>query len=366
MERGDISGFFLFLKNNGQSKRRGDVMETINKVLRYGMIVIVSAGLTVGILIQPGHSQDQPREKVVLSLQWLTQCQFAGYYVALKKGFYKEEGIDLTILPGATDINPIFQVSSKTADFGTKWLADFIAAKSTGAPLISIAQVLQSNGLILIAKSKSGIRTPYDFIGKQVGIWFFGNETQFFAMMNKLELPLDKIEIGTLKWSIKPFLNNEFDVIMAMIYNEYLRVLDSGYTEDEINIIDFAQYGLNFPGQVIFTHKSILENRPELCERMVRASLKGWAWAMEHPEAAVDIVLQYDETRTLEKKHQLEQMKHIVKLIQYGDRPLGHHSPEQVAFVMKSLVENNVIQNELDLEQVYTNQIWEKVKSPGK
>jgi len=326
------------------------------------MLVIVLFFFSFFLFLQNGLAQEKPLEKVSLALQWLTQCQFAGYYVALDRGFYRQEGIDLTIIPGASDINPIYQVSSEVADFGTKWLADFLSAKEKGLPLISIAQVLQSNGLVLIAKAKSGIKTPRDFIGKRLGIWFFGNEVQFFTLMNKLDIPLDQMNIDALKWSIKPFLDDEFDVVMAMIYNEYLRVLDSGYKEKDINIIDFSKYGLNFPGQVIFTRVSTLENRPDLCERMVRASLRGWAWAMDHPEETVEIVLKYDETKSLKRDHQLRQMKAVIKLITYGNRPLGYHPPEQVAFVMKSLFQNKSLSHSLDLSEVYTNKVWEKAR----
>lgn len=331
-------------------------------VSRNFMLVIVSTCFCLFLFIQNGLAQEKPLEKVSLALQWLTQCQFAGYYVALDNGFYRQEGIDLTIIPGASDINPIYQVSSEVADFGTKWLADFLVAKEKGLPLISIAQVLQSNGLVLIAKAKSGIKTPRDFIGKRLGIWFFGNEVQFFTLMNKLDIPLDQMRIDALKWSIKPFLDDEFDVVMAMTYNEYLRVLDSGYKEKDINIIDFAKYGLNFPGQVIFTRVSTLENRPDLCERMLRASLRGWAWAMDHPEETVDIVLKYDETKSLKKDHQLKQMKAVIKLIKYGDQPLGYHQSEQVVFVMKSLFQNKILSHSLDLSEVFTNKVWEKVR----
>ena len=315
------------------------------------------------LCVPDGSARGKPLEKASLALQWLTQCQFAGYYVALDKGFYRREGIDLTIIPGAPDVNPIYLVSSGIADFGTKWLADFLAAKDKGFPIISIAQILQSNGLILLAKAKSGIRTPEDLMGKKLGIWFFGNETQFFALMHKRNISLNKMHIDALKWSIKPFLDGKFDVVMAMTYNEYLRVLDSGYEEKDINIIDFSQYDLNFPGQVIFTNTATLKNRQDLCVRMVRASLQGWKWAMEHPEEAVDIVLKYDETRSLQKKHQLRQMNAVNKLIKYGNRPLGRHLPEQVVFVMKSLLENKVVSRKLDLTEVYTNQIWERAQA---
>ncbi|MEA3280356.1 MAG: ABC transporter substrate-binding protein, partial [Thermodesulfobacteriota bacterium] len=264
--------------------------------------------------------------------------------------------------PGAADLNPIHFVSSGTADFGTKWLADFMAAKDKGHSLVSIAQVLQSNGLVLIAKAKSGIRTPQDFKGKKVSVWFFGNETQFLTLLNKEHIPTDQMHIEAQKWSIEPFIKEQVDVSMAMIYNEYLRILDSGYQKNAINIIDFAEYGLNFPGQVLFTKTSHLKNRPELCESMVRASIRGWAWAMEHPEETVDVVLKYDETKTLDRSLQLRQMEMIIKLIKYGNRPLGYHSPEQVAFVMKTLYENKVISSALNLNDLYTNQVWERAQ----
>jgi len=311
-------------------------------------------------LWQHAHALEKPPQRVSLALQWLVQCQFAGYFAALEQGFYRWEGIDLTIIPGASDINPIDLVSSGAADFGTKWLADFMAAKDNGLPLISIAQVLQHNGLVLIAKAKTGIRTPRDFIGKNLGIWFFGNEIQFFALMNKLSIPLDRMRIDALKWSIEPFLNDQFDVVMAMVYNEYLRALDSGYLKKDINVIDFAEYGLNFPGQVIFTHNATLQNNPDLCARMVRASLQGWQWAIDHPAKAVDIVMKYDQTKSLNRDLQLKQINAVIELVKYGNRPLGYHQPEQVAFVLSSLLEHRVLSQKLELADIYTNSIWEQ------
>ena len=244
----------------------------------------------------PDFINAQTNEKVTLSLNWLTQCQFAGYYAALENGYYEEEGIDLTIKPGAADINPIYLVNSGIADFGTKWISDFFNERDKGLEIISIAQILQDNGLVMIAKAKSGIKTPYDFAGKKIGIWLFNNETQFYAMMNHLKIPLDSMDIFPLGWDITPFLDEKYDAVMAMTYNEYLRVLDSGYTKEEINIIDFKDYDYNFAGQVIFTKQSTFKNNPDLCEKMTRASLRGWKWAMENQEKAVEIVLKYDRT----------------------------------------------------------------------
>ncbi len=192
-------------------------------------------------------------------------------------------------------------VSSGVSDFGIQWFADFAAAKDKGLSLISIAQILQSNGLVMIAKADSGIKTPYDFKGKRLGIWLFGNEIEFYSLMSQLEIPLDSMSISPLKWSIRPFLDNTYDAVKSMTYNEYLSVLESGYRKEDINIIDFADYGMNFPGDIIFTKKSTLDNNPDLCKRMVRASLRGWKWAMENQEEAVDIVIRHDKSGTLKK-----------------------------------------------------------------
>jgi len=327
---------------------------------RIGKLIITA--LITGTILFSGFCRETAiaaPDKVSLVLQWLTQCQFAGYYVGLEKGFYLEENIDLTIKPGAPDVNPILLVSTGMDHFGTKWMADFLAAADNKHPLVSIAQVVQKNGLVLVAKAASGIKNPRDFIGKRLGIWYFGNEVQFYALMNSLNIPLDKINIKPLKWSITPFLKNEFDVVTAMIYNEYIRILDSGYKKEDLNIIDFSDYGLNFPGQVLFTNQTLIKKQPDLCRRMVRASLRGWAYAVKHPEEAVEIVLKNDKTGKLEKNQQLKQMRAMIQLIRYGSRPLGFHEPGQVSFVMKRLVENKVISAPLNLDEVYTNRIWE-------
>ena len=307
-------------------------------------------------------AQNKKPVKVTLSLNWLTQCQFAGYYAALENGYYLEEGIDLNIKPGAADINSIYLVESGTADFGVKWLSDFFNSRDKGLKIVSIAQILQSNGLIMISKKSSGIKTPYDFINKKIGIWLFNNETQFYALMKNLGIPLESMEIFALSWDIEPFINDKYDVVMAMTFNEYLRVLDSGYSKDEINIIDFKDYGFNFPGQVLFTKQATLDKDPLLCEKMVRASLKGWKWAMENQEKAVDIVLKYDRTGLLKKEHQIRQMKEITNLIKYRNIPLGYHSPELTSKLIKNLYDNKIISNPADLKKSYTNSFIKTIK----
>ncbi|HSJ56709.1 MAG TPA: ABC transporter substrate-binding protein, partial [Anaerolineae bacterium] len=149
---------------------------------------LAAVSLVICIALLPACGQEpaptaRPPDAVSLQLQWVTQAQFAGYYVALDKGWYLEEGIDLTIQPGGPDLVPMDLVAAGTHDFGTGLLADLIVAVQGGKPVVSIAQIQQTNGLLLLAHKSSGIEGPADFTGKRVGVWLGGWEAQFDALM---------------------------------------------------------------------------------------------------------------------------------------------------------------------------------------
>ena len=261
---------------------------------------------------------------VTLNLQWVTQAQFAGYYVALDKGWYSEEGIALTIRPGGPDVSPIISVRTGTAEFGTSLLADVIIASQQTNDIVSIAQIQQTNGLLLISKKDSIIKKPSDFVGKIVGVWLGNWEAQFNALIAKEGIRPNDFTLVSQGFSMDTFLNGELDVASAMIYNEYYTVLESGIKPQDITIINYADYGLDFPGDVLFTSTKIMKENPDLCVRMLRASLRGWQYAIENPEEAVDIVLKYDKSGVQTREHQLSMMLEIAKLVQVNLRQIGY------------------------------------------
>lgn len=296
---------------------------------------------------------------ITLQLQWVTQAQFAGYYVALDKGFYKEEGIDLTIIPGGPDQDPVNLVTSGTRDFGTSLLADLTVAVQNDKPVIGIAQIQQKNGLLLIAKKSSGIQVPKDFAGKKVGVWLGNWEAQFDALMAQQGILPSQFSLISQGYSMTAFINDELDVASAMIYNEYYTVLESGIQMSELNIIDYADYGLDFPGDTLFTSKSTTEQNPDLCLRMVRASLKGWQYAIEHPEEAVDIVLKYDQTGVQTREHQLSMMTEIAKLVQVQDRKVGRSDDTVLQRTIDTLFEFGILTETIMPTDVMTNEFWD-------
>jgi len=327
------------------------------------LILFLCFGLYL-IACSEGSKSAEPAKpaakKVSLQLQWVTQAQFAGYYVALEKGWYREEGIDLTIKPGGPDILPIDLVASGTRDFGTAVLSDLTIMIQKGQAVVSIGQVQQANGLLLIAKKSSGIKSPKDFKSKRVGLWFHGFEAQFNAMLAKLKISERDIKIVSQGWSIEPFLKGELDVASAMIYNEYHVVLASGIKPEALNIIDYGTYGFDFPGDTLITSRKLAKENPDLCLRVLRASLKGWQYAIEHPQEAVDIVLKYDTSGSQKRDHQLVMMQEIVKLVQVPGKPLGKTDPDAVARMIAALRQTGILKGSVRPEDIYTNEFFMK------
>jgi NitT/TauT family transport system substrate-binding protein len=306
-----------------------------------------------------------PLEPVSLQLQWVTQAQFAGYYVALDKGWYLEEGIDLTIEPGGPDLVAADLVSGGQRDFGTSLLADLAVAVQQGKPITSIAQIQQMNGLLLLAHKASGIEQPQDFVGHRVGVWLGGWQAQFDALVAKEGISPSGFDLVSQGFSMDPFLNGELDVASAMIYNEYHVVLESGVAPETLNIIDYADYGLDFPGDVLFTSQQLLKENPDLAVRMARASLRGWQYAVDHPEEAAEIVLKYDESGIQTKDHQLSMMNEIAKLVSVPLNPIGYTDRGDVRRTIDTLLSYGVLGGPVQPEDVFTNDVWDQARLDG-
>ncbi len=131
------------------------------------------------------------QERVTLQLKWVTQAQFAGYYVAKDKGFFKAEGIDIVIKPGGPDIAPPQVIAGGGADVIVEWMPAALAAREKGVSLVNIAQPFKRSGMMLTCRKDAGVATPADFKDKTLGVWFFGNEYPFMAWMAKLGLKTD-------------------------------------------------------------------------------------------------------------------------------------------------------------------------------
>lgn len=292
---------------------------------------------------------------VSIQLQWVTQAQFAGYYVALEKGWYEQEGLDVTIYPGGPDIAVVDLVAGGARDFGTTLLADLVVSIQKGKAAVSIAQIQQNNGVRLLAKTASNIKTIQDLADKKVGVWLGGWEVQFNALLAQEQIDPKSVMVVSQGFSMRPFIDGRIDVASAMIYNEYEMVLAAGISPNELKVIDYADYNLDFPGDVFITSQTMIDRNPLLCKKMVQASLRGWQYAMENIDEAVKIILKYDTSGVAMYDHQKKMMTQISKLIKgSGDTKLGMTDSQTFSRMINLLVKYKMLSSPLTENDVYT------------
>jgi len=271
--------------------------------------------------------------KVRLQLQWVAQSQFAGYYAALDKGYFKDLGLDVEIKLGGPDIVPQQVVASDAAEFGIAWVPKMLASREAGADLVNIAQVFQRSGTLEVSFKDKNITKPEDWKGKKVGTWGFGNEPELYAAMRKVGIDPAKasdVNIVAQPFDMSLLLNGQVDAAQAMIYNEYAQVLEQKnpktgqlYTPAELNVIDFNQVGTAMLQDHVFVRQSWLSKsgNEDIAAKFLQASFKGWVFCRDNQSQCVDIVLKAGTT--LGKGHMTWQLNEVNALIWPSPNGIG-------------------------------------------
>ncbi len=278
------------------------------------------ASLLVASAVALTATQAWAADKVTLQLKWVTQAQFAGYYVAKDKGFYKAENLDVEIRPGGPDISPAQVLAGGGADVVLDWMPSALATREKGVPLVNIAQPFKSSGMMLTCRKDSGIKSPQDFRGKTLGVWFYGNEYPFLSWMSRLGIKTDGSPDGVkvLKqgFNVDPILQKQADCVSTMTYNEYWQIIDAGLAPQDLVVFKYEDQGVATLEDGIYVHENKLKD-PKFVDKMVRfvrASMKGWKFAEANPDAAANIVLENDASGAQTEKHQKRMMGEIAKL----------------------------------------------------
>ena len=304
-------------------------------------------------------------DKVTVQLKWLPQAQFAGYYVAQSKGYYKAEGLDVTIKPGGPDISPVQVIAGNGADVVVNWMPDALAAREAGVPLVNIAQVFNQSGLMLTCKKSSGVATSKDFKGKTLGVWYGGNEYPFLNWMAKLGLKTDTdIKILKQGFNVDPLLQNQAACISTMIYNEYWQVVDAGVKEKDLVTFFYEKEGVASLEDGLYVLEANLKD-PAFVAKMgkfLKATLKGWNDAVKDPEGAAKAVVAADTSGSSNLKVQKRQMENVAKLITNAGTPkIGYLEPaayERTVKVLLSGGSDPVIKKDPG-KAAYSHVIWD-------
>src|SRR5690554_4151251 len=273
------------------------------------MIRFIALLSTALVALAPQAFAQDDLIDVCFQSKWFPQAQFVGYFVAVEMGFYEEEGLEVTILDGGS-VNPTVQVASGNCDFGTDWLANMLVQREQGLEVTQLAQIYQTAGYRLVGLADSGIESFADLAGRRAGVWAFGNEFAAAAVFAKADLLSDldptvtNPDVEAVVYAFDPALvfPDEVDVASAMTYNELDQIIGLGYPLDVLVILDPADIGADLLEDNIFTTPELLATEDfkgsglsgrEVAERFVRASIRGWEYAVENQEEAVQIVLKY-------------------------------------------------------------------------
>ena len=279
---------------------------------------VFATGLACGISLASGA---YAADKVTIQLKWVTQAQFAGYYVAKAKGLYKDADLDVTINAGGPDVAPPQVIAGGGADVVIDWMPSALASREKGVPLVNISQTFKKSGLELTCRKDTGIKTPADFAGKTIGVWFGGNEYPFLAWMAKLGLKVDGspggIKVIKQGFNVDPLLQKQADCISTMTYNEYWQVIDAGYKPDQLVVFKYSDEGVATLEDGLYAMEPKLKDPAFVGKlaKFVKASEKGWTYARANDKEAAKIVIAADTTGAQTLHHQEQMMGEIGKLL---------------------------------------------------
>ncbi|QSF46368.1 ABC transporter substrate-binding protein [Paenibacillus tianjinensis] len=335
------------------------------KMSRKAMLVLLSSlmllitacgsGSDETIKADGGQGESGELKKVVLRLKWIHQAQFAGFYTAVEKGYYKDAGLDVEIRPGGSDFPSVQMVASGSEEFGVTGADQIIIAREKGVPVKAVSTIYRKTPFVMFALKESGISKMEDLVGQKVGIKLGGNEELTFRAMEKSAgIKTPDIEEMPIKYDLSPLLTGQVKAWPGYVINEVLAVQEQG---KEVNIIDPNDYGINFYADTLFTTESIINKDPEMVKSFVQASMKGWDYALENPEEAAEFGLKYGDKLDLD--HEVAMMKASIPLLEPEQLPLGSTEEEAWDTLQKSLIELGFVKKEQDLKSLFTNEYLE-------
>ncbi|MDD5368112.1 MAG: ABC transporter substrate-binding protein [Anaerolineaceae bacterium] len=292
---------------------------------------------------------------ITVQLQWTHQAEFAGLYAADQEGYYAAEGLAVTFIQGGPEIDHLAAVRDKKAQFGTASADQLIVARSQGMPLRAIATIFRRSPTVFFSLQKSGITRPQDFIGKKIRVASTLLAT-LHAMTTRVGVTPDQYSEVTLPSDIQMFASGEVPVWGGFINGMVIAIQQERIP---INLINPDNYGVHFYGDTLITTDETINSNPELTLRFVRASLKGWTFAVENPEKISGMVAKLDPKADADLEYL--RMTSSLPLINTGEDYIGWMKPEIWIGMEKTLRDQHVLQSAMDVTQVYTTKFLETI-----
>jgi two-component sensor histidine kinase/ABC-type nitrate/sulfonate/bicarbonate transport system substrate-binding protein len=283
---------------------------------------VALAALILGCLVAlPAQAQVRKTDHVRLQLKWFHQFQFAGYYMAKAKGYYAEEGLDVEIAEASPETAFTEEVVSGRADFGIQ-NSDILLDRAEGAKVVVLAVIFQHSPLVLLTAGPRRAETPQDLAGKRVMV-SRDAEAEIYSMFRSEGIGTDSLLLVPHSWNLEDLVTGRVDAVSAYTTNEALSLEERGIAH---SLIRPLTYGIDFYGDCLFTSEAEIRKHPARVAAFLRASLKGWNYALDHVEESCDLILSaYGGSKT--KGQLLAEAKAMDDLILHKFVPVGTMNP---------------------------------------
>ncbi len=318
------------------------------------IFLIIILGLVYFFL--ENNKSNEELEKVTVRLKWLHQAQFSGFYTALEKGYYEDEGLDVNFEESDFAKEPTDIVLAGEAEFGVDDPARILTKISEGNKLKAISVIFQISPLGYVTLKDSGIKKPQDFVGKNIGLTPDA-PTIHSTLMNRLNIK-GQMNIIDAGFDFHPLLDGTYDAFTMYVTDEIYKIEEEGY---EVNTIMPYDYDVIFYADTIFTTDNIIDSNPELVEKFLRATLRGWQYAIEHEDYVLKILPKYESGRYKDKDYEEYIFNHQRPLIYTGDNEIGDMDEKKWEEMYNTLLEYGEIKNTFNIKEAYSMEFLDKI-----
>ncbi|MBE7530348.1 MAG: ABC transporter substrate-binding protein [Ardenticatenaceae bacterium] len=327
-------------------------------VLAFTMMVLFMVGCSAA---NGSQTTTAEADEVTFQMGWIHEYSAAGLYAAVANDRFTAENLSVQINEGGFGeqgyIDPITQVSEGSADFGATSAISLIQARAAGVPVVAIAAEIQRSPFALISLAEDNIIRPADLVGKRVAVNDGGAAALYNALLLSQGLNPDDIEtISRTTFGIDPLTNDEVDVIGGWIINEAILVREAGLEPTSILLSD---YGINDYTSLIFTTEKIINEKPDVVERFLRAYLQGIADVIADPEEAVTLVMQYNDTLVAEEQER--RLQAWLPLINPAGSTLGAMQTNIWEQIHQIMLDHGILAEPITIEEAYDLRFLEAI-----
>ena len=293
------------------------------------------------------------RETIVFTPQWTAQAQFAGYYVAQEKGFYREAGVDVKIVHPSVTQPAMDRIRKNESQATTLQLCQALEIVDEGIGLVNILQTSMNNALVIVsARGKD----PLTQKGERVGIWKAGFGQIALCMSIMEGLDYEWVRFAT---NMNLFVTGALDATLAMSYNEYYQIVQAGMELSDESVYRFCDHGYNIQEDGVYMTRAYYRTHQEQARAFAEASKKGWLWAVDHPDETLDIVMKYVKADRIATNRTMQKLMLQEVLRLQVDRESKNREfrlrPDMVEKASRLMGENKMLKREVKYEELIRN-----------